>query len=159
MINRTTGVVSAVLFAMILYVGCSGEEKKPETTSAAPETAAAAAEASDPMKDKGVGPVSSVSLGDIDDKMAEDGKSVFEAKCTSCHKIEAKHVGPALAGVTTRRAPEWIMNMMLNPGDITQQDPIAKELLATYIAPMANQSLTQEEARKVLEYFRSIDKK
>jgi hypothetical protein len=32
---------------------------------------------------------------------------------------------------------------------------IAKKLLAEYIAPMANQSLTEQEARKVLEYFRT----
>ena len=48
------------------------------------------------------------------------------------------------------------MNMILNPEDMVQNDPIAKNLLIEYNgAPMANQNLTQEEARSILEYFRT----
>ena len=32
---------------------------------------------------------------------------------------------------------------------------IAKDLLAEYLAPMANQNLTETEARQILEYFRT----
>ena len=35
------------------------------------------------------------------------------------------------------------------------ENPIAKALLAEYVAPMANQSLTETEARLILEYFRT----
>ena len=42
---------------------------------------------------------------------------------------------------------------------MVKENPAAKQLLAEYIAPMANQSLTQDEARAVLEYFRTeLDK-
>ena len=61
-----------------------------------------------------------------------------------------------LAGVTQRRSPEWIMNMILNPEEMVANDPIAKELLVEYNSPMANQSLTEEEARGILEFFRTI---
>ncbi|MCC7301779.1 MAG: cytochrome c [Bacteroidia bacterium] len=112
----------------------------------------------DPMSNKGIGPVKTVSLGDISTEMSEKGKALYENKCTACHKWDAKHVGPPLQGVTKRRTPEWVMNMILNPVEMTEKDPVAKELLAQYMAPMANQSLTEEEARNILEYFRSLDK-
>jgi hypothetical protein len=60
--------------------------------------------------------------------------------------------------VTKRRAPEWIMNMILNPDKMTKENAAAKELLATYMTQMTNQNIAEPEARKILEYFRSIDK-
>ncbi len=48
------------------------------------------------------------------------------------------------------------MNMILNPEQMVAEDPIAKDLLKEYLSPMANQSLTEDEARKILEYFRTI---
>jgi hypothetical protein len=46
---------------------------------------------------------------------------------------------------------------MLNPAEMTANDSIAKELLATYLTQMANQNLTEEQARNILEYFRQQD--
>jgi putative heme-binding domain-containing protein len=89
--------------------------------------------------------------------MAAKGKTVFDNRCSACHKIDQRFVGPALQGVTLRRQPEWIMNMILNPNEMTQKDEVAKDLLGTYATQMANMNLTKEEARQVLEYFRSLD--
>ncbi|MBI2967305.1 MAG: cytochrome c [Bacteroidetes bacterium] len=139
------GLFFAGLIIAVIY-SCSSDSNSATTDALA-----------DPMKNRGIGPVSSVSTGTLDHTLAATGKSIFESKCTACHKIEVKHVGPALNGVTERRTPEWIMNMILNPTEMTQKDPIAKDLLATYMAPMANQNLTQDEARAVLEFFRSND--
>jgi hypothetical protein len=50
------------------------------------------------------------------------------------------------------------MNMILNPQEMVQKDPVAMELLKRYLAPMADQNLTEDEARKVLEYFRTLKK-
>ncbi len=143
---------------LALCTGCGGDEAPKTHEHKAAEAVTETAPA-DPMQNKGIGPITSVTLTDIDNNLVEKGKENFEKSCTSCHKIEAKHVGPALKGVTTRRSPEWIMNMILNPGDMTQKDPIAMELLATYMAPMANQGLTEEQARSILEYLRSIETK
>jgi hypothetical protein len=49
------------------------------------------------------------------------------------------------------------MNMILNPGEMTQKDETAKALLAEHLTQMANQNLTKDEARAVLEYFRQND--
>jgi hypothetical protein len=49
------------------------------------------------------------------------------------------------------------MNMILNPDGMVKEDPVAKQLLMEYNGtPMANQNLTKEEARAVLEYFRTL---
>ena len=78
-------------------------------------------------------------------------------KCTACHKVDEKFIGPPPAGIMERRSPEWIMNMILNPEEMIAKDPVAIKLLAEYnFAPMANQSLTEDEARAILEYFRTL---
>ncbi len=108
----------------------------------------------------GVGPIQEeMNLpSEIDEQLAAKGEEIFKAKCTACHKIEEKYVGPPIKGVTERRRPEWIMNMILAPEKMIQQDPVAKQLVLEYNgAIMANQGLTEEEARAVLEYFRKID--
>ncbi len=105
---------------------------------------------------KGFGPVKSLSLGAINNRMAEEGQKIYKRMCTSCHKPTKRYIGPAPKGIIDRRTPEWIMNMILNPEEMVTKDPIAKELLGRYLSPMADQNLTEEEARKVLEYFRTI---
>lgn len=144
-------------FALSL-ASCGGDKSKQETPAVtnqeekAPEAPANA----DPMSNKGIGPIKSIELGEIDQAMVAEGEVVFKAKCTACHKISKKFVGPALKGVTERRSPEWIMNMTLNPEEMIQKDPIAKQLLLEANgAPMANQNLTEQEARQLLEYFRT----
>ena len=90
--------------------------------------------------------------------MAEKGKELFKVNCTACHKPTKKFIGPAPKGVLERRSPEWVMNMILNPEEMVAKDPIAMQLLAEANgAPMANQHLKEEEARAILEYFRTIE--
>ena len=145
-------LVVALVVAMVSSCGSDG--KKSDKKAAPKEEKKEVVEV-DPMKDKGIGPITSVTLTEIDQAMADKGKAVFSAKCSACHKMSKRFVGPALAGVTERRTPEWIMNMILNPEEMVEKDPIAKKLLAEYLAPMANQNLTEKEARLILEYFRT----
>jgi len=113
----------------------------------------------DPMDNKGVGPITNVELSpDIDMAMAEEGKKVYETMCIACHKPDQKFIGPAQKGVLKRRSPEWVMNMILNPEVMVVEDPIAKQLLIDFKGvPMANQGLTEEQARQILEYFRTLE--
>jgi len=140
----------------LAMTSCGGDKAKKETPAAKQEESKVAVENVDPMSNKGIGPISSVTLGEIDPTLAAEGEVAFKAKCTACHKISKKFVGPALKGVTQRRSPEWIMNMAMNPEEMIQKDPIAKKLLIEFNgAPMANQNITEEEARAILEYFRT----
>ena len=137
---------------LAVVASCGSDGKKEEKASKTTETKVVEV---DPLEDKGVGPIKSITLAEIDEAMAVEGKEVFKAKCSACHKITKRFVGPALAGVTERRTPEWIMNMILNPERMVAENPLAKKLLAEYLSPMANQNLTEDEARKILEYFRT----
>jgi hypothetical protein len=50
------------------------------------------------------------------------------------------------------------MNMILNPTEMLREDPIAKKLLAEYNNEyMYNQNLIEDEAREIIEYFRTLD--
>lgn len=152
-----------LLFAMLLLVSC-GESKSGEASNGSGDYSkkenSAETESTDPLQNKGIGPVKSVTLGDIDEAQVARGKEIFANMCTACHKWDKKFVGPALDGITERRSPEWIMNMILNPEEMIAKDPIAKKLLIeNNMAVMANQNLTEEEARDILEYFRGLQQK
>ena len=110
------------------------------------------------MENKGIGPVKSITLAsEVDIDMAQKGSEVYQKMCTACHKPTEKFIGPAPLRILERRSPEWIMNMILNPEEMILKDPIAKKLFLEFnMSPMANQNLTQEDARAVLEYFRTL---
>ena len=144
-------VLAIVMFA-VLITSCGSDEKKPEKDTA---PVAVKETITDPLKDKGIGPVTQLVLGEIDNTMVAEGKALFKTKCAACHKMSKRFVGPPLKGITEKRTPEWIMNMILNPEEMVQKNPIAKKLLEEYLSPMANQSLTEKEARLILEYFRT----
>lgn len=153
-------IAIATIFAAGLLAGCGGSNTEAEGETAAPPQSMVADEIStaDFYDGKGVGPISSVELADVDEALAASGKEVFDAKCTACHKADKKFIGPSPAGIMERRTPEWIMNMILNPEKMVEQDQVAKQLLIEYNgAPMANQNLTEDEARSVLEYFRTLN--
>lgn len=107
---------------------------------------------------KGIGPISQITLETTTEaSLVASGQEIFDSKCTACHRIDKKFIGPSPKDILSRRTPEWVMNMILNPDEMVQKDPIAKKLLMEFNgSPMANQNLTQEEARAVLEYFRSL---
>ncbi|GGG37648.1 hypothetical protein GCM10011414_03760 [Croceivirga lutea] len=110
------------------------------------------------LSNKGVGPIKNVEFADeIDQEMAASGEAQFNAICVACHQIEQRMIGPAMKGVYKRRSPEWVMNMILNPDGMLKEDPIAKALLKEYNnAIMLNQNLTEEQAREIAEYLRTI---
>ncbi|MBT8299747.1 MAG: cytochrome c [Maribacter sp.] len=163
-------IKSAILLFSVLLVSCGGkEEKKKEgfsvkrqksttekTVESTADNASKASERID-LTTKGVGPITSLTLNDVDDAMAAKGKEVYDQMCLACHRIGKKFIGPAPNGILERRTPEWVMNMILNPEQMVKEDPLAKELLIEFNgSPMANQGLTEEQARAVLEYFRTL---
>lgn len=155
----------AIIFVATL-VSCGGGDEKKEkkgvkigtTKKEVVKKEATKTGAEIDMNNKGVGPIKNVDLPEtIDQTMVAAGAELYKIKCTACHKVGKKFIGPAPNGVLERRSPEWIMNMILDPEGMVQNDPIAKALLIEYNgSPMANQSLTQEEARSILEYFRTL---
>lgn len=150
-----------------LVVSCGGKEKKEESSEEGfqmnrtkTETKAESATEGVPvdLTNKGVGPVDNVDFpDDINQEMAAKGEETFKSICTACHMAEQRMIGPALKGVYERRSPEWVMNMILNPDGMLKEDPIAQALMKEYNnAIMLNQNLTEEQARAVAEYLRTM---
>ncbi len=109
--------------------------------------------------ENGIGPIKSdVKLGPIDDALVATGDKIFETKCTPCHKLDERYIGPALGDVTKRRTPEFVMNMVLNPDEMVKKHPEGKKMLAEFLAPMTFQNISEEDARALLEYLRANTK-
>ena len=145
----------AALIALIFLIGCGNNNEKKEEGGAAPPSMIADAPKDD---GQGIGRFKNVALTAMDEKIAAQGKVVFDAKCAACHKTtEQKVVGPGLKGVTTRRQAAWILNMITNPVEMTQKDPTAKDLLAEHLTQMTFQDVSDDQARQILEYFRTND--
>lgn len=145
----------AVAVSITLLASCGNSEKKNQDQKSANDSEMKVYD--NPLDDKGIGPITSLTLpAEIDQDLAAKGKEIYILKCTACHKETQRFIGPAPVGIFERRSPEWVMNMILNPEEMVQKNDIAKKLLAEYIAPMANQNLTEDEARAVVEYFRTI---
>lgn len=105
----------------------------------------------------GVGPIKDeVELDDqIDETMAGKGKKLFNNECASCHRIQDESMGPALGGVLQKRSPQWVMNMILNPREMVEENVQAQSMDAEYEARMVDLHLTEEEARSIVEYLRN----
>jgi cytochrome c len=156
--RRSAAMLPTVLAAILLAFGaCTKSEQKP--ASQAPAAAAGTGVGGDLTAfelENGVGPIKeAIKVGSVDEELAEKGGKVFAAKCAACHKIGERYVGPALAGVTERRTPTYVMNMILNPDGMYTRHPVARQLLGEYMTQMPNLGVPQDEARAIMEYLRT----
>ncbi len=164
-------VKSIVFASALIFMACGGKEEKQKdgfsverskttekATAVEPVASEVPASQRITLEDKGVGQITEITLDpEIDMAMAAAGEAIFKTNCTACHKLDKRFIGPSPKGILERRSPEWIMNMILDPKLMTEQDRCAKDLLVEFNgAAMANQNLTVEETRSILEYFRTL---
>ncbi len=93
------------------------------------------------------------------DPAAVQGKQAFESKCLACHSVgQGRKLGPDIAGVTKRRADNWLTKWLKSPEKMLETDVDAKTMLkeANNI-PMPNQNLSDAEIKQYLSYFHWID--
>ena len=95
----------------------NGDDKAPPPKSMVKEEPKA-----DP---KGIGEVKEVKLNSpLNADMVAKGKALYELKCAACHKLsDQRVVGPGWKAITTKRTPEWIMNMTVNVEEMLEKDP------------------------------------
>ena len=160
----------SLIFASItLLISCGGKEEKKdnfqirqkaktESQVTIPKSDEVPASKRITLDNKGVGKIKNLDLAaTIDQTMAESGAALFKTNCTACHKTDKRFIGPNPTGIMERRSPEWIMNMILDPKLMVEEDRCAKDLLIEFNgAAMANQNLTEQQARDILEYFRTL---
>ncbi len=164
----TKSIYSVFFFVMFLVIvsgitGCGGGDSQAKKKSNASGSDGAAATNTSGLSEfemeNGIGPIKEkLTLGELDLAKASKGEKIFNEKCAACHKLDEKYTGPAQRDVTSRRSPEYIVNMMLNPEEMLKKHPEAQKMLAEYMTQMPSQNLTKDDALAVLEYFRSVNK-
>lgn len=146
----------SVLFIVISVVWACSPDKPKESNADYPESNAVV-ENSNPQK--GLGQVTTVTLNTpLEQERIGRGKAVYEMKCQACHKLtDQRIVGPGWAGVTKKRKPEWIMNMIINTDMMLESDEEAQKLLELCLTRMPNQNVSVGDARDILEFMRQND--
>jgi hypothetical protein len=145
--------VAALVFACAPDKTTQNTEEYPEQ----PKESAVEAVISDPTK--GIGAVKTVTLKlPVEQDRVGRGLSIYEMKCGACHKLtDERLVGPGWKGVTNRRQPEWIMNMVTNVDVMLDKDPEAQKLFELCLVRMPNQNISIGDARDILEFMRKND--
>ncbi len=144
------------------FIGCNSNSGSESTASTSTETQqATTTENGNPSYDpnRGEGKFTKVDVGaTLDAAMAVEGEKVYNVKCSSCHKLtDEKLVGPGWKGVISRHTPEWIMNFITNTDAMLNKDPAAQAQLEICLVRMPNQSLSDDDARHLLEFMRKND--
>lgn len=148
-----------LLTAFIVVLGFNSLVAKPFFSKLAYPSDRSYASSDPQAKDHGIGPVKSVELGPLNKKMVDEGKSIFNNQCIVCHEIDQKKLAPPLRNITKVRAPEYIMNLLLNSAQMQKENATVKALLKEYNnLPMPDPALNQAKARSMLEYLRSLEK-
>lgn len=153
MINKKLAGLSFLILLMGV-TACGGSDAGSSTPPGA-TSSSSAPEAKTP--DANLFTAADISMGDIDEGMVAKGKSTYDVKCQACHSTGPNRVvGPGWKGITEKRKPEWIMNMILNIDVMLESDPEAQKGLEECLVRMPNQGLSKTEGREVLEYMRTL---
>lgn len=157
-------ILVLTLLVTMIYACSSDSSKDPSQTPVTPDpngeripTPGGEPAAYDPKR--GEGKFTKVDIGEkVDAAYVAEGKKIYEVKCQGCHKLtDEKLVGPGWKGVSERHRPEWIMNFVTNPDPMIDKDPKLQAQLEICLVRMPNQSISDHDARHLLEYMRSND--
>jgi cytochrome c2 len=95
------------------------------------------------------------------DEAIAAGKTVFNANCKQCHKLDQKNVGPALRGVSDRQSAAWAKSFIKNSqAVIASGDAYANALYKEYnntVMP-SHEFLSDADLDNLLAYIEYGDK-
>jgi cytochrome c551/c552 len=145
----------AIISVSLFLLACNNEQKPVEETTSTE---------ADAPKDQPEQHGNEIKPGDVElitplnQQWVATGKGIYELKCQACHKLtDERLVGPGWKGVTAKREPHWIMNMITNVEMMLETDPEAQKLLEQCLVRMPNQNISKDESRQILEFMRSND--
>lgn len=152
------------ILPLVFFMSCNWGHKKYEKDAVDTDITSKQVDSSKIMHNEmpnsaktGVGPIKDkVELGNqIDQTMADKGEKLFNNQCSTCHSIHKSATGPPLGGVLEERSPQWVMNMILNPKGMIENNVQVQAMKGQYEISMVDLNLSEEEARQVVEYLRN----
>lgn len=153
--RKSVFVIALLVTGALFFLACNNEEKPAEEKSTtAQETATDQPE----VHGTEIKPGEVELTTPLNQQWVANGKGIYEMKCQACHKLtDERLVGPGWKGVTQRREPHWVMNMITNVDMMLEKDPEAQKLLEQCLVRMPNQNISKDESRQILEFMRSND--
>src|SRR5690606_11280885 len=123
--------------AALIYACGGGTQQGDNQSESANDAVTTTEPAANP---DGVGKFKDVQIPEkLDAAMAKKGESVYDVKCSSCHKLsDEKLVGPGWKDVTKRNTAAWIMNFLANVDEMLTTDPKAQAQLEICLLRMPN---------------------
>ena len=102
-----------LVFVFLLISGC-GDSKKPKEKSIykrvkteKKQVKQVNAETPIDLNNKGIGPIKNYNFSsEVNLELANEGKQVFNSKCTACHNVNKRLIGPAMSGIYERRSDQ-----------------------------------------------------
>ena len=143
MIRQITNL--SLITSFFLLISCAGEKSAPQLSEFEIE--------------HGIGPVTEeIQISDeIDPELADRGEQVFRGLCVMCHNEVDSSIAPSMKGILDNRSPEYVMNMILNPVGMSRRHPSRTNQQESYFTSMPFQSVSLDDARAIVEYFRLAD--
>ena len=88
---------------------------------------------------------------------AEEGKTIFAARCASCHNVNKVLTGPALAGLQDRRYMDWIMSFITSSQAMIKNGD--KEAVAIFekfnkIPMPDHKDINPDQIKGIVEYIK-----
>ena len=88
----------------------------------------------------------------------EEGKTIFSARCASCHNINKVLTGPALAGVHERRSIDWIVSFVKSSQSLVKagdKDAVAIFEQFNKIPMPDHPDLSDDNIKSIVEYIKT----
>jgi cytochrome c len=150
---RASALTLALALVPALVVGCGGEDRpegEPRGQPSGPTLSAFELE-------HGIGPVTSVvELGPLDGQGGPGRRSSSSSTARPATCSTSASSGPPLGNVLAHRSPAFVMNIILNPEQMVREHPEGQKLLAEYPLVMPFQNISEDEARAIVEYLRTV---
>ncbi|GHE23774.1 cytochrome c [Sphingobacterium griseoflavum] len=92
----------------------------------------------------------------------KEGQTLFKSKCTTCHSVTKKVVGPALAGMTQRHDEEWLVKWIRNSqAMVAAGDPTAVKLFEenNNLVMTAFTDLSDDQIKNIIAYVEDEEAK
>lgn len=89
-----------------------------------------------------------------------DGAQLFSMKCAVCHSFDKDGYGPSLKGVTTRRKPEWLHQMITDGMKLVEagdQDAVALYEKYFKAKHLKMDYLTKKQVEAIVAYLATND--